>query len=197
MANSNELILDIDDTLAETAFTAISVMRKKFKHLDPVWEILAKYEQPGNVPEWQSIEAKEFLLRTMQSEEFLLNLPRVPDSLEVIEKLSKDFPVQLYMTSRMPKFESLTKEWLKKNNYPTKNIISIEPSNSDDAWKLKYLIRRGDVNRILIDNNLNSFGTNIEIYKGKLIWFNRHNKETDLKVISLGTWKSIYDYLRQ
>lgn len=191
------LILDIDDTLAETAFTAMSIMREEFKHPDPVWELLTKYEQPGNVPEWQTIEAQEFLLRTMQSEEFLLNLPRVPDSLEVIDKLSKDFPVELYMTSRFAKLEGLTKDWLKKNNFPTKNIIFVEPTNSGDAWKLRYLSKLGDENKIFIDNYLPSFGTNIETYKGKLIWLNRYNKTTDSKVISLSTWKSIYDYLRQ
>ncbi|HRN86027.1 MAG TPA: hypothetical protein PK863_01740 [Candidatus Dojkabacteria bacterium] len=191
------LILDIDDTLAETALTAISIMREKFNHPDSVWELLTKYEQPGNVPEWQSIEAQEFLLKTMQSEEFLLNLPRVPDSLEVIEKLSIDFPVQFYMTSRFTKLENLTKDWLNKNNFPTKNIIFVEHTNSDDAWKFKYLIERGDENRIFIDNHLPSFGTNVETYKGKLIWLNRYNEQTGLKVVSLNSWQSIYDYLRQ
>ncbi|HRO65629.1 MAG TPA: hypothetical protein PKU78_05390, partial [Candidatus Dojkabacteria bacterium] len=164
---------------------------------DSVWELLTKYEQPGNVPEWQSIEAQEFLLKTMQSEEFLLNLPRVPDSLEVIEKLSIDFPVQFYMTSRFTKLENLTKDWLNKNNFPTKNIIFVEHTNSDDAWKFKYLIERGDENRIFIDNHLPSFGTNVETYKGKLIWLNRYNEQTGLKVVSLNSWQSIYDYLRQ
>lgn len=197
MANSNELILDIDDTLAETALTAISIMREKFNHPDSVWELLTKYEQPGNVPEWQTLEAQEFLLRTMQSEKFLLNLPRVPDSLEVIDKLSADFPVNLYMTSRMPKLENITKEWLKKNHFPTQKIIFPELGNTDDAWKLSYLYKLGDENRIFIDNHLPSFGTNIEKYKGKFIWLNRYNKETGLKVISLSSWQSIYDYLRQ
>jgi len=197
MANSNELILDIDDTLAETAFTAMSIMREKFKHPDSIWELLTKYEQPGNVPEWQSIEAQEFLLSTMQSEEFLLNLPRVPDSLEVIEKLSVDFPVQFYMTSRFTKLENLTKDWLKRNSFPTKNIIFSEHSNTDDAWKLKYLNKSSDENGIFIDNHLPSFETNVETYRGKLIWLNRYNKETGLKVISLNSWQSIYDYLRQ
>lgn len=197
MANSNELILDIDDTLAETAFTAMSIMREKFKHPDSVWELLTKYEQPGNVPEWQSIEAQEFLLSTMQSEEFLLNLPRVPDSIEVIEKLTVDFPVQFYMTSRFTKLENLTKDWLKRNSFPNKNIIFCEHSNTDDAWKLKYLNKSSDENGIFIDNHLPSFGTNVETYKGKLIWLNRYNKETGLKVISLNSWQLIYDYLRQ
>jgi len=197
MANSNELILDIDDTLAETALTAISIMREKFNHPDSVWELLTKYEQPGNVPEWQTLEAQEFLLETMHSEEFLLNLPRVPDSLEVIEKLSVDFPVKFYMTSRFTKLENLTKDWLKKNNFPTKNIIFREHSNTDDAWKLKYLNKSGDENGIFIDNHLPSFGTNIEKYNGKLIWLNRYNEQTGLKVVSLNSWQSIYDYLRQ
>ncbi len=197
MANSNELILDIDDTLAETASAAMSIMREKFKHPDPVWELLTKYEQPGNVPEWQSIEAQEFLLKTMQSEEFLLNLPRVPDSLEVIEKLSQDFPVKLYMTSRMPKLKDITEEWLKKNQFPIQKIVFPEPSNSEDAWKLRHLNNSYDENGIFIDNHLPSFGTNVETYKGKLIWLNRYNKETGLKVISLNSWQLIYDYLRQ
>jgi 5'(3')-deoxyribonucleotidase len=190
------LILDIDDTLAETALTAITLMKERFGHPLSVRQILERFEQPGNVPEWQTVIARKFLFKLMNNEEFLINLPRVPNSQEVIEKLSLDYPVQFYMTSRLPKFNNLTKKWLKTNNFPNKKIIFRETLNVDKAWKLNYLIKEGKDENIFIDNELTSFDTDLEAYRGKLIWFNRFGKDSENTITSVRSWDSICNYIK-
>jgi 5'(3')-deoxyribonucleotidase len=193
--NSIGLVLDIDDTLAETALTAVEVMKKRFGHPLTTWQILETYDQPGNVPEWQSNNAKGFLDRTMKDEDFLLNLQTVPDSQEVIEKLATDFPVQYYMTSRLAKFKNLTMDWLKKNNFPTKKIILREPANLDTTWKINLLTKNDEDNNIFIDNDSMSFNTDLRTYRGKLIWFNRFRRTTNNNIISCESWDHINNYL--
>ncbi len=191
------LILDIDDTLAETALSCIERIKEKYHHNLTAEEIVEKHFQPGNVPEWGGDELQKEIARILNDKDFLLNLPPVVAARSSIEKISQKFPVLFYLTSRVPDFLDVTFEWLKKNGFPEVKIVTREPSVVNPQWKIKYLIQSKLDQNIFIDDNPDAFRLFDEKFKGKPILLQRYplSGKFSKKVNIIKGWEDIASFL--
>jgi len=192
------LLVDIDDTLSETALQVFRRIHSKFGHSQTVSELLSTYHQPGNVPEWQSPFILKEIRDLFNDQDFLANLMSVKKSY-LLNNLTDNYPLLGYITSRTTKHLKVTESWLKKNKFPRAPILTRAENIKNQDWKINYLRKHHLDIHTFIDNDLACFGNRTDLYRGKLVWLNRYDK-WDSMVLGVNInmkvdWQEVYDFL--
>lgn len=192
------LLVDIDDTLSETALEVFGRIHSKFGHSQTVSELLSTCHQPGNVPEWQSPPILKEIRDLFNDQDFLANLMPVKKSY-LLNDLTDNYPLLGYITSRTTKHLKVTELWLKKNKFPRAPILTRAESIKSQDWKINYIMKHHLDIHTFIDNDLACFGNRTDLYRGSLIWLNRYDERpprTLPRNINMKfNWKDIYDFL--
>lgn len=192
------LLVDIDDTLSETALEVFERIHSKFGHSQAVSELLSTYHQPGNVPEWQSSPILKEIRDLFNDQDFLASLMPVKKSY-LLNDLTDNYPLLLYITSRTVKHLKVTESWLKKNKFPRAPILTRAENIKNHDWKIHYIMKNHLDIHTFIDNDLACFGNRTDLYRGKLIWLNRYDKWHPMvlpaKINMKVNWQEVYDFL--
>lgn len=190
------IALDIDDTLAETALTCIQFAKKEFgipQELSAE-KITQLYDQPGNVPEWQTASIQGWIARLLHTTQFLETIPPVAGAVETISSLHTQFPVAVYITSRTTPLKDVTVQWLLDHGFPKAPVITRDKSQKDVDWKIQLLAKEYPGTAAFIDNDKESFAQpSAHAFTGTLLWFDRYQRGTppNTAVIPFHTWKEV------
>lgn len=181
------LAVDIDDTLSETAKTAMEMLQQKFKIHDSrsIIDLLREHKQPGAVNDWQTVEATSFFNSLINSDEFLYSLPVIEDAITTLNHLVTIGTISCYITSRLETHSKITKQWLDLHGFPEAPLITRPLDEHRFNWKLHYLCKTSyhSKNLFLIDDTETAFAQTPECYHGSGIIFDRWNIHTDTHTI--------------
>lgn len=197
MKNKLVLAVDIDDTLADTARHTFALAKKTFNHELTVEELLFRYDQPGDVPEWQTSEVAEWLEKHLGSAEYLSTMPLVPAAQSVLSSLSKNFILCCYITSRQHYMKEMTINWLAHHNLPQSTVITRGYYVKEKNWKIIELKKRFESPQYLIDDSLGSIPNELLTHhNGSLLWFNPQGRKSQNSLVkNFASWPEIEEYL--
>jgi hypothetical protein len=184
--DSRGIAVDIDDTLCETALTCMELMQSRFGSTSNTTglELLRRYRQPGNVPEWQAANAQTWLAAQLHDENFLLSLPEVPDARASMKAIAQSLPIACYITSRVHSLQMVTEQWLQYHDFPEAPVITRDPAVHSPGWKLQYLAKLFSSLYAVIDNEKSTLETKTELAIYVRILFDRfsENKQAQSQV---------------
>lgn len=173
------IIVDIDDTLADTSLAlagrlwGVAPLSSFVSHV----EALKEWGMPDLVPEWrESTLFQDELAPLLDSEEFLLSLPKVEAAYQGVLELQKKTYVACYLTSRLTKMHAVTEEWLKLHHFPQAPVICRPPEIMARDWKLQYIPQHFPDTLAYIDNEL--VMPKELSYRGRLVEIIRFKKLT-------------------
>lgn len=194
---SKGLVVDIDDTLADTASAVISGVFDKFGYpikTSPA-ALVRTYSQPGRVPLWKSNTlVQEWVSTLLNDRNFLLSLVPVPQS-EYVHRIVAQVPIAGYLTSRLRHHKNITKAWLDMHKFPSAPVICRDRDTTHPQWKLSYLQSNAKNTFGLIDDTYEALW-NYPLYHGHRIWFNRYGKTVDKAYIhSARSWEEVANYV--
>lgn len=173
MNDIESLVLDIDDTLADTARYTFELAKQFFPHALSVDELLRIYRQPGDVPEWQTASVRQWLENHLGSIKYLNTIPQIKGSQQAVINLSKFYPIGCYITSRQHYMKEITLEWLARHEFPPAPVITRSFDVTAQNWKFAELKRNFSQPLCLIDDSLGDLTD--EMFVGapaKLFWYN-------------------------
>lgn len=194
------LVLDVDDTLADTARQCFRVIAEEVglpegMELD---EAVATYHQPGAVPEWQVSGVQERIRQLLTDPDWLRQLPPVPGAVEAMGKLPHQLPVALYLTSRLDMFNQVTADWLVGQGFPPAAVQTRHRDVTQPDWKLHFLAAEYPLSYGLLDNELGFLPVSAAKYQGHLLWFNRYQASTTHpELVQFFSWSEIAQNLLQ
>ncbi|MBI4136452.1 hypothetical protein HY469_00160 [Candidatus Roizmanbacteria bacterium] len=197
MVYTTGLVVDIDDTLADTARTIITKTYHKFGYSPPTTpdDLVHQYMQPGNVSVWKkSTTIQQWIQKMLTNDTFLRSIPPVPES-NLLHEISLRRPVCCYLTSRLEKQRNVTEGWLELYGFPRAPTIFRDRRETHHQWKLAYLYNHAPNTFGIIDDSY-SMLVHYPNYKGHRMWFNRYTtKRKEKQISSLSTWKEILVYI--
>lgn len=113
--------IDIDNVIADSYPSYIDAFNKKFNTAVRYEEIFHFYYLEKNVGVDEAL-VTQFIESIVHSEQFQLQIPPVPEALEVIKKwIKRGFSIH-YITSRPIDTKEETEKWLKKQGFFLKGI---------------------------------------------------------------------------
>ena len=123
------ILLDIDDTLADTNLARFEGLVKSFGIPNdwPLMDIdamIEKYGRPANHPHFQTQPARDWMKLQKQLSSAQEGLPLILGSVEGVEKLSKLVPILGYLTIRPTSVNEATLQWLRSNKFPPAPLIA-------------------------------------------------------------------------
>lgn len=187
------LALDIDDTLADTARHTFQLAKQVFPHDLTVDELLFKYRQPGEVPEWQTPEVTQWLEQHLGNAEYLNEMPVMSGAQPVVKRLSQKIPITCYITSRQHYTREMTLDWLARHEFPLAPLITRSADVIAKNWKFAELKKNFTQSVCLIDDGLGKLTDEMFVDEPSLLmWFNPLGvPSNNHKVTSYASWSEI------
>jgi len=174
------LVVDIDDTLADTAKTCFQLVYDQFGDLTEMAlpDLMTRYQQPGSVPAWQTSSVQTLIRDTLEDQSWLRQLPPIESAARELQQLQAELPVSLYLSSRLSHHLAATQEWLRAHGFPQAPVKLRTKDLTSPDWKLAFLAAEYPQSYGLIDNELGFLPLEKYEYQGRLIWFNRYQAPT-------------------
>lgn len=138
------LVLDIDDTLADTNGYWVRQCQLLFGNPEKlsVSEFVKKYEYAQNAPYWQTLEALSWMEKTRNDPQSQECLAPVVGARRYVKKINSLVPIVGYLTTRPRKVLGVTRAWLAKFGFPSGDILARPDSvnrQKGDQWKARAL----------------------------------------------------------
>ena len=197
------LALDIDGTLSCTTRCWFEQLQIKFGSPEgfSIEEIVTKYTYAENVPFWQTKEAFVWMEESRNSDKLQETLPLIENSNFIVQKINKIIPIVAYITTRPQLVIQGTKKWLKKHNFPQKEIIAkpVKISHREgNKWKAKVLEMLYPQIVGIIDDNLGLVESLSSKYKGTIYLYNNpYCERQDINVIPCKTWNDVLSQIEK
>ncbi|MDQ3008518.1 MAG: hypothetical protein M3Q81_02890 [bacterium] len=186
------LVIDIDDTLADTSLATASVLEKEFTETACViQDVLLQYGYPNSVPFWKSEQSLARYAFILNDHDFLSQIPPTPQAHKGLLMVCDLVPLSFYLTSRPSTMQLVTESWLQSNGFPSAPVVCRQPNVQDKDWKLKFLTQTNPDSYGLIDNEIH-VPDDLQ-YKGKILELIRHKKMSppNPQIISCKSWLDI------
>lgn len=190
-------VTDIDDTIADTALTLTRQILREFPQSTTrsASELIKKFNQPGNVPPWQTPPIQTRITHYFNYPAFLLSLPPIPHAVSIMKKITTHSPLAFYLTSRPPALHQITLRWLDKHHFPAAPIITRSPEMRAVDWKLHYLNHHLPHVSYFIEDNYEAIAQPAPHLSGQIIFFDRHHHHPTStlppNVIKVQNWPDI------
>lgn len=181
--DKRKLAIDIDDTLADTAYTIMAQMSQKFgvpEEIENIQELMRVYFQPGEVTYWHQPSASEWLFKTYNDPLFIGKLPVIPEAVYGVNQLLTSYQIDCYITSRPPHLYDASKAWISLHGFPEAPVVVRPLLESRPNWKLRFLSTRQTPVWGLIDDDPQAFLKPPLKSPQHLYWFNRFWRKTSL-----------------
>lgn len=193
------LVVDIDDTLSDTSAACAQKVAETFGASFPenetVETLLSKYAYPWRFPQWSNVEYQTYIQEILQNALFLEGIAPIKNAKVALEKLTKNFPLNFYLTSRPVATKKATENWLHSNGFPDAPVICRESEWIKFDWKLEYIAEYAPETIAFIDNEVH---WNPEIkFAGKIFEIIRHcqhNNQTK-NIIICHNWNDVIENL--
>jgi hypothetical protein len=187
------VILDIDDTIADTSITLARLMWEKYPlpHYPSVDEALDQWGMPELVPQWQQPDIQHEMYTLLNDKQFMLDLPLITSAKRAIDQMTQKMQVAAYLTSRLKDLQQVSERWLQLHDLPRAPVISRHHRTVAIDWKLQYLQVFFADSKAYIDNELR-VPANLQ-YQGKLLEIIRFKKmsPTHRRVKVCVTWDEL------
>lgn len=191
--NEKGFAVDIDETLAQTNLFWARHHIQTYGNPENLTaeEIIRKYVFVKDVPYWQITEAHEWIEAQLYSNDAKLEIPAITEAIEVLYSI----PVKCYLTNRPESTVEGTKKWLKKHNFPEREIIA---SNKGLDWKAKKLEKMFPEVLGIIEDNIDLIKYLQSNYNGIIfLYSNLQYINSQLKVLLCPTWADIKKEIQQ
>ena len=152
------LILDIDDTLADTFSHFVHKINTRWGNAKNLTdkEIVQKYHIMPAIPFWQTAEILEWLEEQAFSNSAQEKIETIDGAVVAVEKIQKIIPVVGYVTSRLENVREGTVKWLKKNQFPDAPLYMRDgefDNENGNAWKADVMKEYFSADSVIIDDN--------------------------------------------
>jgi hypothetical protein len=196
-SSSPPWVTDIDDTIADTALALTSQILREFPRstTQSALELITTYNQPGNVPSWQTPSIQARIAHYFNHPALVLSIPPIPHAASIMKKITPHTPLAFYLTSRPPALHQITLRWLKKYHFPPAPLITRSPEVLEIDWKFHYLSRHLPYFSYFIEDNYEAITQPAPHLLGQIILFDRHQQHPTStlppKVIKVQNWPDI------
>lgn len=193
------LALDLDDTVCVTSIYYFQRMMEKWGNPEKMtpYEMARKYKFANRVPYWKSPKCHEYLKTMWNSEEWQKSLTIVESANKIVQRIHQTIPILAYITARPSHLTTVSKEWLKKNNFPQAEVIT-RPDSIDEKfgneWKALVLRELQPQITGIVDDNPAIIEHLTPDYKGRVYLFNYEEYAPlpeGISVICCKTWKEV------
>lgn len=200
--NKKGLVLDIDETLSWTIGHWVEQMQQLFGNPEglSVKELVKKYRYTQNVPYWQTEEAIQWMVNAILSNEFQEKLPLVENAHHFVQRINEIIPIIGYITVRPVDVMSGTRNWLKKHDFPEKEIIA-KPMNiqriEGTKWKAEVLSNLYPEVLGIVDDNPGLIEYLPSDYQGTIYLYDYdETTRNDIRIYPCKTWEDIYTKIK-
>jgi hypothetical protein len=201
--NTRGFALDIDETLSLTSTHWVRKMQKLFGNPEKLTaeEIILKYRYTQLVPYWQTDEIIKWANEHVNSEDSYIDVPVIEGALEMVNEISKKFPILAYLTVRPQSVINISKEWLKKNGFPEAHIIS-RPAEivmeDGNKWKAGVLEELYPNLLGIVDDSAGLVKHLSKEYKGTVLLIsNNESPRSDINVIACPKCEDVIQQISQ
>lgn len=201
---SRGLALDIDETLSITGIQIVEKLQERYGNPENLskYEIMEKYKHTSNVPYWKSVEIREWHHSYIQSDELYENVNLIENSNHIVQKVDTIIPISCYLTARPENTIETTRQWLKKHNFPEREIIcrpmhiAYEDGNK---WKAAELLKFYPDILGIVDDNPGLIDALPPEYKGTIFLYShlQYDITTPINVIPCIDWEAVYDKIQK
>jgi len=119
----------------------------------------------------------------------------------IVQKINQIIPIVAYVTARPKTIKDVTKQWLKKYNFPHAPIIMSPDSikiEGRSEWKAKVIETLFPEVVGIIDDNPEFLGFLSKDYQGTIFLYDNVEFEKSLShIIPCPTWDGVYKEVRQ
>ena len=204
MSKIKGIALDIDEILSWTVLKIFKSLQEKFgnpENLTPE-EAYNKYRYTFNPPYYQSKEIQQWVANYVNTNEFQMDLPLMPDAQLFVNKIHQEImPIEAYITIRSKEVTPGTQYWLSNNNFPHARIITCPQSTeflSGSKWKARTLKSLFNDIDCIVDDNENLVKDLDLDYQGVIFLYSHKTKpETNLNVIPCQDWATVYKEMQK
>lgn len=200
--NRKILVIDIDDTLAQTTKAVMELMHQSFgnEYTASIVDLLKNHRHPEDVTFWQTTEARSFITQLLESKDFLTNIDPVNDAVQVVTTLAATNTI-VYMTSRLDIHYDVTNTWLSTHEFPIGRLICRTETEIRQNWKIHTLAGDKDFNQentVFIDDTIEAFVDVPTEYKGSCILLTHWFMQTQTHDIhTCHSWPEVFMYLNE
>lgn len=175
------VVVDIDDTLAESALSCAEAILNEFPDSTSrtARSLIEQYRQPGAVPFWQQSEIQKRIAWYFNNDAFIRSLTVIEGAVEGIKSLTRSEQLAFYITSRPQSLQTVTQEWLEEQGFSQAPVLTRDPLVTDPDWKLQYLVEHFPNMSAIIDDSWQPLVANNPGFKGKMIFFERYGEQLD------------------
>lgn len=139
--------------------------------------------------------------KTRNSDKLHEALPLIENSNLIVQKINKVVPIVAYITTRPQSVIQGTKKWLKKHNFPQKQIISrpTKVTHSEgNKWKARVLEILFPQIIGIIEDNAGLVKNLSGKYKGIVYLYNNvYYERKDINVILCKTWNDVLSQIEK
>lgn len=202
------LALDIDQTLADTRPHWMDHLMRFHTPENMTREQLEEHKFLEHVPAWQTEEAKEFIAKTMESNEFNETIPLLHESSVMVQKLNAIMPIVAYISARPDSVLHGTERWLKRHGFPLAPVI-LRPGQpghhgleTKNTWKAAVLRELYPFVQGIVDDHVDLPEALAQVgYKGKVFVYGPQSKEIkpdayQFPVIVSPSWDHVLDHFQ-
>ncbi len=194
------LALDIDDTLCHTLIHLLDQLQKNFGSPENLTaaELVNKYSHTSKIPYWNEPEHHTWKLALLETDELYENLDIIENANYIIQKIEAVIPISCYITARPEGTTAVSKRWLKKYNFPEREVISKPNSvayEDGNKWKAQLLTQYHPQLLGIVDDNPGIISALPENYKGTVFLYSHleYTGPTPINVIPCKDWDTVYN----
>ena len=194
------LIVDIDDTAADTVNHFVRLLNKKYSNpygLSDI-ELIEKYRIIPTMHFWQTPEIRSWLDAQAEDNEAQYAIPPATGAVEALKILSTYFRI-VYISSRPDTVLSGTSRWLKDNGFPDGALIlrgHFDDTNGN-AWKAKIIQEKFPETVGIIDDNPEIIPKLSRQYKGVMYLYGTRDlpENKEILIRKCSTWDEALHFI--